>query len=72
MTEALSKPMSAEDSSILLSSRRTGRSFQRTRMSADRTLMSGCTDIRRGVAQFRDSVLLGIVMLIGGIFYDLP
>ena len=41
MTEALSRPpMSAEDISVLLSSRRTGMSFQRTRMSADRTLMS--------------------------------
>ena len=32
--------MTAEDTSVLLSSRRTGMSFQRTRMSADRTLMS--------------------------------
>jgi putative membrane protein len=37
-TRALSR--SAEETSVELSSRRTGMSFQRTRLSADRTLMS--------------------------------
>ena len=34
------EPTDADQSSVELSSRRTGMSFQRTRMSADRTLMS--------------------------------
>jgi putative membrane protein len=33
-------PLSPDETSVELSSRRTGMSFQRTRMSADRTLMS--------------------------------